>query len=516
MPAFRSILRGLSHAAAVGVAASLPLGLQPAQALESIELRLPLLDTNFIIKLSELSDPARLLSGTSDLAQLDQASNGAIGRRLLSLFNAPLPLQATAVVNQAEGSALLNQALLLVSALGGIDGLPANLSGQELSRTLDQAAARGPLTLLTVLQALPGKTASVDLNRALFAVQRLASQQKPADALLAGQTPATVDPALSQPGSLAVQRREISLAVPYRSAPLQLVVINPVQGGSGRLVVISHGLWDGPESFEGWAKHLASHGYTVLLPRHPGSDKQQQQAMLSGKAPPPGPAELRLRPLDVTAVINGAAAGKLGLPAGIRTDSVAVLGQSWGATTALQLAGATPSSAGLQKNCQDVMDPARNLSWTLQCSFLTSADQAALADPRVKAVVAVSPPMSLLFNHGAARGMNARVLLVSGSRDWVVPPGPEAIVPMTREARGIGGGHRLVIARGGDHFNLGSRYEEDGGALRGLLLAWLDGAFAAGPAAAPGPGAPALLPANGWGDTARPLVDVTPLLQGNR
>ena len=68
-----------------------------------------------------------------------------------------------------------------------------------------------------------------------------------------------------------------------------MVVIRPTPGANNRLVVISHGLWDGPESFEGWGRHLASHGYTVLLPRHPGSDRQQQSAMLSGKAPPPGP-----------------------------------------------------------------------------------------------------------------------------------------------------------------------------------------------------------------------------------
>ena len=48
---------------------------------------LPLLETTFTIRLSELEKPGRLLSGTSDLAELDQATNGArpnepqIGRR---------------------------------------------------------------------------------------------------------------------------------------------------------------------------------------------------------------------------------------------------------------------------------------------------------------------------------------------------------------------------------------------------------------------------------------------------
>ena len=318
-----------------------------------------------------------------------------------------------------------------------------------------------------------------------------------------------MNPALSNPGPLPVERRETSLVVSHRPEPLRLVVISPGRQANGRLVLISHGLWDSPLSFEGWAKHLASHGYTVLMPFHPGSDQSQQQAMLSGKAPPPGPAELKLRPLDISSLIDGVAAGKLGLPAGLNTDFVSVLGQSWGATTVLQLAGAQPSSILLNERCADVKDPSRNLSWVLQCSFISEADNAGLADPRVKAVVAVSPPMSLLFNTGAGRGMNARVLLVSGSRDWVVPAGPEAITPMETNARSAGGGHRLVLAKGGDHFNLGSPYAEQGGALRGLLLAWVNGAFAAGAAAAPGPAAPDLLPATGWGSSTVPLVDVT-------
>jgi predicted dienelactone hydrolase len=496
-----TVPRTLRRASAASASAALLLtGLsQPASALQQIQLKLPLLQTSITIQLKELTSTS----------ELDRATNGAIGRKLVDLFNAPLPLQTKAVVNQAAGSAMLSQALMLLSSLGGVDGLPGSLSDEKISRALDTAAAKGPLTMLTVLQSLPGQTASVDLNRALFAVQRLAKQQEPADTLLAAVPPVSVDPTLNQPGPLTVQRRETQIPVSYRSEALRLVVISPTQGANGRLVLISHGLWDSPASFEGWGRHLASHGYTVLLPYHPGSDQSQQQAMLSGKVPPPGPAELRLRPLDISALIDAAAAGKLGLPPGLRTDSAVVLGQSWGATTVLQLAGVRPSSTLLQKRCQDINDPSRNLSWVLQCSFVASADKAALADPRVKAVVAVSPPTSLLFDAGAAQGVTARVLMVSGSRDWVVPSNPEAIMPMAMEARRVGGGHRLVLAKGGDHFNLGAHYEDGGGPLGALMLAWVNGAFAAGAAAAPAPGAPSLLPPNGWGNATFPLADVS-------
>lgn len=497
-------LAALGLALAAGLAA-----VPPARALETIELKLPLVETTFSIRLAELSDPRALLAGNSDLAELDQATRGAIGRSLVELFNAPLPLQVLDVARQVVPSPLAQQALLLLSSLGGVDGLPADVSSDTVLKVLDRAAGRGPLTMLGVLQAVPGQTASVDVGKGLFLLQRMNAQLLSANRLLEGRTAATPAPSLRDPGPLPVRRDTLTLPVTYRPQPLEVVVIRPTQQASGRLVAISHGLWDGPESFEGWARHLASHGYTVLLPRHPGSDRTQQQAMLSGKVPPPGPAELRLRPLDISALIDAAAAGTLGLASGLDTGSVVVLGQSWGATTALQLAGARPTSHQLQKRCSNLQDPQRNLSWVLQCSFLGAIDQAALADPRVKAAVAVSPPMSLLFETGTIPVFQGRVLVVSGSRDWVVPPGPEAIAPMARVARLGKAGHRLVLAGGGDHFNMGSPYDQGGGPLRGLLLAWVNGAFAPGPAVAPGPGAPALLPAGGWGGDGLSLVDVT-------
>ena len=481
----------------------------PGQALEQIQLSLPLVETPFTIRLKELRDQRALLSGNSDLAELDRATDGAIGRRLVEAFQTPLPLPVKAFAEQSVGSPLVNQVMLLLSSVVIVEGVRQPLDSSQLATSLESSQAKGSLNLLEVLEALPGKSASVDLQRVVLAIDRLTNQQRLGNDLVTSLPAAGINQALSHTGALAAKRQELAIPVTNRPKPLQVVTIQPETGANGRLVLISHGLWDDPESFEGWGRHLASHGYTVLLPRHPGSDRSQQQAMLSGQMPPPKPEDLKLRPMDMSAVIDAAAAGSLALPTGLRTDNVVAMGQSYGATTVLQLAGARPSAALLNRFCKDVANPERNISWVLQCSFLTSADQAGLADPRIKAVVAVSPPMSLLFDQGSARTMTARALVVSGNRDWVVPSGPEALRPMALEARNAGGGHRLVLAKDGDHFNLRSSYEQGGGALRGLLLAWTDGAFAAGAAAAPGPSATSLLPPNGWGDKEFPLVDVT-------
>jgi predicted dienelactone hydrolase len=270
-------------------------------------------------------------------------------------------------------------------------------------------------------------------------------------------------------------------------------------------VLISHGLWDGPDSFIGWGQLLASRGYTVILPRHPGSDQSQQQAVLSGTAPPPDPKELALRPKDLAAVIDGS--GQLGLARAVDSQRVVVLGHSWGATTTLQLAGVRPKGSELRERCGNLEDPDRNLSWTLQCSWLSGVDEAAIQDRRVIAVGAVSPPMSLLFPRGSGLDLSARVLLVSGSRDWVVPPDPEAVDPMRR---GKTQGNQLVLVQGGDHFNLRPGTQADGGVLGALLLSWTNAAFAAGDAARPGPGATPLLRQGPWGNAQMPLVDATP------
>ncbi|MEX0589119.1 MAG: alpha/beta fold hydrolase, partial [Cyanobium sp.] len=256
------------------------------------------------------------------------------------------------------------------------------------------------------------------------------------------------------------------------------------------------------------ASHLASHGYTVVLPRHPGSDQSQQRAMLSGKQPPPKPEELALRPKDVSAVIDAAARDQLGLRRPVNTQAVLVAGHSWGATTALQLAGAKPITDKLLELCSDVRNPSRNLSWVLQCNFVGSADSAALADPRVVAAVAVSPPMLLLFDVDSAQTMGATVLVVTGSSDWVVPSGPEAIEPMARATRSGSQGHRLVLAENADHFNLRSSLADGGGPLRGLILAWFNAAGQAAPQTAQKQTAPQL-PTAGWGSSSIPLRDVT-------
>lgn len=486
------------------IGALLPLApLAPAQALEEIVAYLPLLETRFTLKVSELKSPEALRNGNSDLAELDRATNGSLGRELWEVLNQPVPLSISNIVDGSIGSPLVEQAMLVLSSFGQVEGQATDLSGETLGKALEKASVNGKPTLLDLIAALPGERLNLDLTQAKVIAQRMLIQRDEAERLLATLPPAPA-PATPIPATTSSTIRTVQLAVAHRKEPLALVIVEPQAAANGRLVLISHGLWDSPKSFLGWARILASRGYTMILPRHPGSDNSQQRAVLEGKAPPPSPKELALRPMDLKAAIDQV--DTIGLATKVNTQQVVMLGHSWGGTTVLQLAGLRPMEAQLLDRCDEVRDPNRNLSWTLQCSWLQGVNQAAIADRRVIAVAAVSPPSSLLFPRGAGLQLSGRVLVVSGSRDWVVPPDPEAIDPMRMAHRR---GNQLVLVDGGDHFNLRPEDRADGGVLGNLLLAWADAAFAAGEAARPSPDAPLLLKRGSWGNAEMPMVDAT-------
>jgi len=490
----------------------------PALALEEVVIELPLLKTQLTLKLRELKSAEALRQGSSDLAELDRASNGAVGRQVIGLLQQPVPLSVKQIADGSMGSPLVEQAMLVLSSIGFVEGRNPDLSGSTLTEALRQAASEGEPTLLSLLKAIPGQRLTLDLGRARQLFSRMLRQRQQAESLLAA-TPA-VSPPLSPPvapgvwaaataspmAGRAVSRRIVTLPVPHRPDPLEITLLEPASGSNGRLVLISHGLWDSPAVFEGWGILLASRGYSVALPRHPGSDSRQQNAVLAGQSPPPDPEELARRPKDLIVLLDAIEAGRLRFTHPVNARRVVLLGHSWGATTALQLAGMRPSEAKLLQRCAEPDDPDRNLSWTLQCSWLRGVHAAGLADPRVMAVGAVSPPLSLLFPRESSGELGGRVLLVSGSRDWVVPPDPEAVAPMRRWKTM---GNQLVLVQGGDHFNLRPEGAAEGGVLGPLLLAWTEAAFAAGPAVRPAPGASPLLGDQGWGNGGMPMADVT-------
>jgi len=447
---------------------SIGINLQPAGAIEVLQLRLPLLDDTLSARVSELASPEALWAGNSDLAELNRATDGNFAASIEDLVNYPLPQQ------DYQTSPMVQQVEVLLKQLIEVDPDQRGIVDPEPVRSaLGRIKASGQkATLLSLLREIPGRKVTIRLDRAVPQLRRFERQQRELDRLVLTypKLPPATAAALGR-GPMPIQTRVSTIPEPYTNEQLEVTVVRPTGTPTLPPVVISHGLWDSPASFLGWAQHLASHGAPVFLPRHPGSDISQQADMLAGKAPPPDPKEFLRRPYDVRAVLDALDAGTLPGGEGVLARQVTFIGHSWGGTTALQLAGARSLPTALWKDCASATSPLRNISWVLQCSFLPAATDSSLADPRIVRVAAVSPPQGLVFAAGLV-DLKVPVLLVSGSRDFVVPTQPEALLPYGAYPRGR---NELVLVEGGSHFNLPADASSNGGPLRALLLRWARG-----------------------------------------
>ena len=217
----------------------------PAAAVETLYLQGPLGMQRLSVNLQELSSPEALWSGSSDLAELNRATDGRLGRSLQTLFTTPLPLP----VQLGLDNPMARQVEMLVQSLVEPAErqwqLPVVQAGASLP-WLRQAAASGePLTLLTLLRVLPGDELTIRLDRALPALRKMTSQQAALDQQLLAQTPLPAAPAAALArGHKAVVRRVVVLA-----DGLELTVVRPVGAPELPTVLISHGLWDAPVSF---------------------------------------------------------------------------------------------------------------------------------------------------------------------------------------------------------------------------------------------------------------------------
>jgi len=167
------------------------------------------------------------------------------------------------------------------------------------------------------------------------------------------------------------------------------------------LVLLSHGFGESMDSYEYLGIFLAENGFIVVSVDHEGSDAS---AIVDGK--PVGisnPEHWMLRPQDLIFALDEALAGHQWLLDGrVDPERIGVIGHSLGSTTALTL-------AGLKIN-------------------IPGQDDWQLADPRVKAVVAMSPQIgNALDPAGAAttglhvgswNDIQLPVLLLRGTADY--------------------------------------------------------------------------------------------------
>jgi predicted dienelactone hydrolase len=373
-----------------------------------------------------------------------------------------------------------DQGEMLLERLGDVVRTESNLSGFYAIRSaliLAAADETEGLTVLNVLEQFPLSRVRVDLSRTLRIVgdlEELIRQTQDAVALIKEQSAAEayltawIDfpslPDLRQSGSFTWQQQTIVLNDPQRDRSFPVDIYLPqlrpeseqIPTTPAPVIVISHGLGSDRGSYAYLAQHLASHGFAVAVPEHPGSNAQQLQALISGQASQvTEPNEFINRPLDIKFLLDE-------LTYRSQTDStfigrlnpsqVGFIGQSMGGYTGLTLAGAQLNFEQLTTDCTtDTLNLSLNLSLLLQCRALNLPQPIPeLGDDRIKAVLAINPIGSSLLGEADYASIRVPVMMVSGTADTIAPALPEQIRPFTWLQTPE---RYLLLLQGGTHFS---------------------------------------------------------------
>ncbi len=185
---------------------------------------------------------------------------------------------------------------------------------------------------------------------------------------------------------------ELIPGVTFKS-PLSTAGATASSEGPFPVVVFSHGSGGLRQQSASIVETIASHGFVVVAPDHPGNTAIDQ--LLGTQTPPKVTA--RNRVLDVGVLLDRLEAGKLagGL---VDTEQVAVMGHSFGGFTALASAGGYDGIEG---------------------------------DPRVDAVVALAPFSQFLSDEDLA-SIDVPLLVMTGSEDTTTPIEDQSTRPVDR------------------------------------------------------------------------------------
>ncbi len=175
----------------------------------------------------------------------------------------------------------------------------------------------------------------------------------------------------------------------------------PAADGDGFPVVLySHGNIEVPEASVFLADHLSSHGYVVAAPAHPYdtlNDYDPERAYDSTMY------RTRDIPLTLDLVVAANADPEDGLFGEIDTETVGMVGHSWGATTTEVLSG-WAMSGGPPEYAEAAA--ANGFSWPLEAK-----------DDRIKAGISMATCMADLFDPSGWDGIDIPMLYVGGTAD---------------------------------------------------------------------------------------------------
>lgn len=287
----------------------------------------------------------------------------------------------------------------LLTRFGEIVQIPTNRNGfyglrAAAVQTAEDAASG--VSLINFLQHFPTDI-QINLPKLLKLIEEISDSQKDLDKLLTliardnnRSTQIIIDKVkeLSSIGKFSTTLQTLEFYDSKRARTLITDIYLP-QSVNSRVIIVSNGLGAKRDRFEELAQHLASHGFAVVIPDHPGSNFVRQKAFLKGLHRENfDSTEFIDRPLDISYLLD-----KLAEMPELNLDlsRVGIFGYSIGSTTAFSLAGAKINFDRLNKDCSLSLN-LLNISTLYQCRALElSNKQYALQDNRIKAAFLFVP-----------------------------------------------------------------------------------------------------------------------------
>ena len=319
----------------------------------------------------------------------------------------------------------------MLQRIGEIIQLPGNLNGfYGLRAALVQAAAsKSGINLIDFLQLFPTDI-RLNLGELLELVEQVSTREKDTKEFIASLSSDVAEnksdlkdvPDLSSKGQYRVVQQTLELYDRDRNRTLNTDLYLPeVKTDSIPVIVVSNGLGAKRDRFEGLANYLASHGFAVAIPDHPGSDRRRQKAFLRGLYRENFDATDYIdRPLDISYILDEleqinvqSLSNKLDL------QQVGVFGYSIGGTTALSLAGAKIDLTRLKQDCDRPLD-LLNISILYQCRALElSPPPQSLKDERITAAFLFVPFGNSLFSKEELSKISIPIMWQVVDRDFL-------------------------------------------------------------------------------------------------
>ena len=280
----------------------------------------------------------------------------------------------------------------------------------------------------------------------------------------------TFDPSVSgsqivQQQTLFLQDRQRNRTIPVdiylprqeqRTSRLSSLISRLSPASRQPLVVISQGFGADRKFFAYLARHLASHGLTVVALEHPSSNiKQLSVSAVSNPAQLLPATEFIDRPSDVSFVLDELAKRnrQIGVLQGkLNTEEVSALGHSLGGYTVLALAGAELNLDELRQFCKGSSAIGQAPGDWLQCAAAELPERTLkLRDQRIKSAIAFNPLVGQLFGKTGIAQVATPVLMLAGTEDTITPALNNQLQPFNQ----LRGSKYLLTAIGGTHLSIG-------------------------------------------------------------